>query len=96
MGGQHCPAAFFRLGSRLVCYVLPALLYEVLCAWDCCCCCSDSRREYVMVPYMDMINHQSGVKNNYYYSHGPFNVMNRKLPLLSSLHSCFFWLRAEQ
>jgi len=34
----------------------------------------DTRREYVMVPYLDMINHKSGVQNNYYYSHGPFTL----------------------
>jgi len=37
----------------------------------------DTRREYVMVPYLDMINHKPGVQNNYYYSHGPFTFINR-------------------
>jgi len=34
----------------------------------------DTRREYVMVPYLDMINHKPNVMNNYYYSHGPFTI----------------------
>jgi len=34
----------------------------------------DTRREYVMVPYLDMINHKPGIQNNYYYSHGPFTI----------------------
>jgi len=38
----------------------------------------DTRREYVMVPYLDMVNHKPGIANNYYYSHGPFTLQKRE------------------
>jgi hypothetical protein len=34
----------------------------------------DSRREYVMVPYLDMINHEPNISNNYYYTGAPISV----------------------
>ena len=42
------------------------------------CLLTDTRREYVMVPILDMVNHRKNVNNNYYYSSGPFTRQTGK------------------